>query len=388
MNTVFSNAKIILENEISEGKYLVVANGKIEGIYDEMPKSFDKVFDCEGKYLSPGFVDIHIHGGGGFDFNDATIEAFEGTCSLHLKHGTTALCPTVVACSNEELSATISCYEEFKGSEGAPRMLGLHLEGPYLALSQSGAIDPEYIKPPKREEYLKFLDSTSGIKRITAAPEVEGVLEFGDELKKRGIIGSIGHSDAEYDDVKAATKHGFSHVTHLYSAMSMVHRKKAYRKLGVVESTYLLDGLTAEIIADGCHLPIELIELIIKNKGTDKICLITDAMRGAGQPNGTKTILGSLDNGQEVLIEDNVAFMPDMSCFAGSCCTADRCIRTLYKNMALPIYEVVKMMTQNPCKVMGAENLGKIEKGYFADLVIFDEDINVSAVFIGGERRI
>ena len=386
MKTVFSNAKIILEDKILKGKYLVIDNDKIEGIYDDEPEGNDEKIDCEGKYLSPGFVDIHIHGGGGFDFNDATLEAFEGACALHLKHGTTALCPTMVACSEEELKKTISCYEEFKGSEKAPRLLGLHLEGPYLSPEQSGAIDPEYIKDPKKEEYLDFLNSTDSIKRITAAPEIEGVLEFGDELKKRGIIASIGHSDAEYSDVKTATEHGFSHVTHLYSAMSMVHRKKAYRKLGVVESTYLLDNLTAEIIADGCHLPIELIELIIKNKGTDKICLITDAMRGAGLPNGTKTILGSLTNGQEVLIEENVAFMPDMSCFAGSCCTADRCIKTLYKNMNIPLEQVVKMMTVNPCKVMSVNNLGKIEKGYFADLVIFDEDINVSGVFVGGKR--
>ena len=381
-----------MRDEIVENKYLVVENGMILGICDEMPKEYDAKYDLHGNYISPGFVDIHVHGGGGHDFNDATREAFVGVAKEHLKHGTTALTPTIVACASQELKECISCYEVLEAEETEkdsgrmlPHFLGLHLEGPYLSPAQSGAIDKAYIISPSREEYMTLLNSTDSIKRMTVAPELEGAMELGNELKKRGIVASIGHSDAEYAQVKEAVDSGYTHVTHLYSAMSMVHRKRAYRKLGVVESTYLLDELTAEIITDGCHLPIELIELIIRNKGTDKVCLITDAMRGAGMPNGTETILGSLKNGQRVLIEENVAFMPDMSCFAGSTCTTDRCVRTLYQNTDISLCEIVKMITYNPCRVLNiADKYGMIEKGYPADFVVFDEDICVQDVFING----
>lgn len=219
---------------------------------------------------------------------------------------------------------------------------------------------------------------------MTVAPELKGSKQLGDELKSREILASIGHSNANYKQVENAVKHGYTHITHLYSAMSSVHRENAYRKLGVVESAYLLNNLSVEIIADGCHLPIELIELIIKIKGTDKVCLVTDAMRGAGLPNGTETVLGSIKNGRKVIIKDNVAFMPDMSCFAGSCCTADRCIRTLYKTRKFPLYEIVKMMTLNPAKVLNiSDKYGTIKKGFPADLVVFDEDIYIKDVFIG-----
>ena len=384
MKTVYYGGKIVLEDKIEENKFLVTENGKILGIFDQVPQRYDVKYNLEGNYISSGFVDIHVHGGGGYDFNDATSEAFIGAAKEHLKHGSTAIMPTLVACSNSELKECISCYSDLnKETREMPRFLGLHLEGPYISLKQSGAIDPNYIKIPIYEEYFELLNSTNAIKRMTVAPELKGAMELGDELKKKGIVVSIGHSDAEYSQIKEALLHGFTHVTHLYSAMSMVHRKKAYRKLGVVESTYLLDDLTTEIITDGCHLPIELIELIIKIKGTDKICLITDAMRGAGMPNGTETVLGSLKNGKKVVIEEDVAFMPDMSCFAGSTCTADRCIRTLYKNTDIPLWEIVKMMTLNPCKVLNIDNeYGRIRQGYPADFVVFDEDIKIKHVLL------
>ncbi len=387
MKTVFYGGKIVLKDSILENHYLVCEDGIITDIAKKAPKNADKVIDLNGNYISAGFMDIHVHGGGGYDFNDASKEAIIGASKEHLKHGTTAIMPTVVACSTAELDKCINVYDSFTSDEILPNFLGLHLEGPYISPNQAGAIDPDYLKIPKREEYLKLLDSTDSIKRMTVAPELDGAMELGRELESRGILASVGHSDAEFEDVEKATKNGFKNVTHLYSAMSMVHRKNAYRKLGVLESAFLLDNLTVEIIADGCHLPIELINLIIKVKGTDNVCLITDAMRGAGMLNGTETVLGSLENGRKVIIKDDVAFMPDMSCFAGSVCTTDRCVRTLYKNTDLPLYEIVKMITYNPAKVLGVqEKYGNIEKGKVADLVVFDDDITVKDVYIGGKK--
>ena len=226
------------------------------------------------------------------------------------------------------------------------------------------------------------------IMRISVAVELEGALELGEELKKRGIIAAIGHSDATYAEVAKAVKAGYSFVTHLYSGMSALHRVGPYRVLGVVESAYLFDELGVEIISDGKHLPPELLRLIVKNKGIDNICLITDSMRGAGMPEGSRPKLGSLTNGQETLIRDGVAMMPDLKAFAGSVCTTDRCVRTMYKLAGVSLPDAVRMMTANPARVLGIDgSKGTIAKGMDADLVVFDEDINISSVYVGGEPR-
>ena len=196
-----------------------------------------------------------------------------------------------------------------------------------------------------------------------------------------GIIAAIGHSDATYAEVAKAVEAGYRFVTHLYSGMSALHRVGPYRVLGVVESAYLFDELGVEIISDGKHLPPELLRLIVKNKGIDNICLITDSMRGAGMPEGSRPKLGSLTNGQETLIRDGVAMMPDLKAFAGSVCTTDRCVRTMYKLAGVSLPDAVRMMTANPARVLGIDgSKGTIAKGMDADLVVFDEDINISSV--------
>ena len=385
MRTVFCGGKIVLSDKILENMYLITEDSKILGITDTVSAEYDIKYDLNGKYISPGFVDIHVHGGGGYDFNDGTVEAFCGASKLHLKHGTTSIMPTLVACSDEELKNSFKAYESVLNSiDNLPNFLGLHLEGPYISPKQSGAIDPKYIRVPEKNYYLDILNSCNGISRFTVAPEIPGALEFGDEIKRRGIMASIGHTDAEYADMEKAVAHGYSHITHFYSAMSTIHRKNAYRKLGAIESAYLFDSLSVEIIADGRHLPPELIKLIIKHKGVDNICLITDAIRGAGFPNGTETVLGCLTNGQKVIIENDVAFVMDKSCFAGSVSTADRCIRTLYKDVGVTLNNAVKMMSYNPCRICGIQNKGMIAQGFDADLVVFDENINISMVFVGG----
>ena len=389
MKTVFTNGRIILTDRILDGYSVIVEDGVISDV-TKGNTAADKVVDLGGRYLAPGFIDMHTHGAGGHDFMDGTEEAIKGACMTHLSHGTTSIVPTTLTCLNSELFNFFEVYRKVKADwhEG-PNLLGIHLEGPFFNAAQAGAQDPKFLQLPTRENFMPILEAGGAdIMRISVAVELEGALELGRELKKRGIIAAIGHSNATYAEVAKAVEAGYSFVTHLYSGMSALHRVGPYRVLGVVESAYLFDELGVEIISDGKHLPPELLRLIVKNKGIDNICLITDSMRGAGMPEGSRPKLGSLTNGQETLIRDGVAMMPDLKAFAGSVCTTDRCVRTMYKLAGVSLPDAVRMMTANPARVLGINgSKGTIAKGMDADLVVFDEDINISSVYVGGEPR-
>ena len=389
---LFYHANIVLPDRIIAGS-VTADDGKISGIYSGIPdekvtRQYELV-DCGGQYLAPGFIDINTHGAGGHDFMDGSEEALIGACKEHLKHGTTSICPTTLTGTNEELFRFFAIYRKVKAEwKDGPNFLGIHLEGPFFSPAQAGAQDPAYLQLPKPENYLPILDAGGeDIVRMSVAVELDGAMQLGDELARRGILAAIGHSDANYDQVREALGHGYSHVTHLYSGMSSLHRVGPYRVLGVVESSYAFDELSVEIIADGKHLPAELLKLIVKCKDNDKICLITDSMRGAGLPEGQHAKLGSLANGQDAIIRDGVAMMPNFKAFAGSVCTTDRCVRTMHQQAGLSIEKAVKMMTLNPARLIGVDNRkGSIEKAKAADFVLFDEDVRVSAVYIGGRK--
>ncbi|MDD4188797.1 MAG: amidohydrolase family protein, partial [Eubacteriales bacterium] len=296
-----------------------------------------------------------------------------------------SVCPTTLASGIDELKGTFETFRRAKkmNKDGA-RFLGMHLEGPYFALSQKGAQDPRFIKNPEPEEYKKILEWTGDIIRWSAAPELEGALEFAEYLRAKGILPSIAHTDATYEQVLKAFDSGFTHITHFYNATSGVRKINAYRYAGVIESGYLIDDMTVEVIADGCHLPGSLLKLVYKIKGSEKTALVTDSMRAAGMPEG-ESILGSLKEGQRVLVEDGVAKMPDRTSFAGSVATTDRLVRTMVRQAGVPLTEAVKMMTQTPAKIIGAsERIGSLSKGYNADLVVFDKDINIKTVILDG----
>ena len=382
-------AVLVLPEGLQRGS-LLIENGRIAAISPENGH-FDAEtgYDAGGRYVSPGFIDLHVHGGGGYDFMDGTVEAALGAARTHLAHGTTLLLPTTVACADEELERVFAALRAARTAPGPkPDLYGIHLEGPYLAPEQKGAIDPRYLKLPEPAHVERLLAlGGADIKRITLACELPGALELCDRMGEAGVLLSIGHSDAEYAAVCAAVAHGCSLVTHLYRAMSTLRRRGAYRYLGLVESAYLIDALSVEIIADGKHLPPELLRLILKEKDNDAISLITDAMRGAGQPDGTIARLGSLARGQDAIVRDGVAFVMDGSCFAGSVCTADRCVRTIWRQTDVPLHRAVAMMTQNPARVLGLDGRkGALRPGFDADLCVFGEDVAIEDVFVAGCR--
>jgi N-acetylglucosamine-6-phosphate deacetylase len=383
------NGKIITPSLIIEsGTVVVNEDGIIEAVASGniiVEDAFE--IDAAQQYISPGFIDIHVHGGGGHDFMDGTDVAFLKIAEMHLQYGTTAMVPTTLTSDTESLWNTLIQYEiaNAKNTKGAS-FLGMHIEGPYFAMSQRGAQMPEYIRDPNPDEYKTYINRfKTVIKRWSAAPELKGAINFGRYLQEAGIIASVAHTDAIYEDVVLASKNGYSLFTHLYSAMSGVTRKNGYRYAGVIESAFLLDEMDVEIIADGIHLPAPLLQLIYKIKGPDRISLITDAMRGAGMPEG-ESVLGNKDNGLKVLIEDGVAKLLDRTAFAGSVATTNRLVRTMIQMADIPLIDAIKMMSTTPARIMGVHaTKGSLEVGKHADIVLFNEQIEIDKTIIKGE---
>ena len=377
MKTLLTNARIVTDGTILDESEVLVADGKILAVGDLRQCATDEIIDLQGNYLAPGFIDLHCHGGDGYEFIDATEEAFLTACAIHAAHGTRVLYPTISATDFDTMYRVLETAE--KVIPQCPLEIpGIHLEGPYLSLEMSGGQDPAYIKAPETAEYERLLNRFGHlIARWTYAPERDDG-SFLNALNRWGITPAIGHSAARYEHILPTYENGCRLVTHLYSCTSTITRSGGFRRLGVIESTYLLDGMYAEAIADGCHLPADLLKLIIKLKGTDRVCLITDAIRFAGV-DATTPLLGGTQS-MPYIIEDGVAKLADRSAFAGSIATTDALLqRSVQAGIALP--DVVKMMTQTPAEVMGLAVKGRIAPGYDAQFTVFDSNLHICQEF-------
>ncbi len=380
MITKIKSDKIITPCGLFDG-YVYFENGKISSVTaDDIPA--DKEYDRTSYYVSPGFIDLHTHGGAGHEFFGESTDIVEG-CNYHLSHGTTTILPTISAAPLEIMQKSVDSFIKAKNNPNLKsNALGLHFEGPYLSKAQCGAQNTDFITPPIKSEYEPLVKRAGGfIKRWTYAPENDKNGEFCRFITEHGILASAGHTDAIYDDMLLAEQNGCKLITHLYSCTSTITRNKGFRRLGVIESAYLSDDLYTEIIADGKHLPAELIKLIVKIKGTDKVSLCTDSLALAGTGLKKGTTLNT-----EFIIEDGVCKLADRSAFAGSIATADRLVKVVYKDVGLSIVEAVKMITDVPAKIMGL-NKGRLEKGKDADIVVFDDDISIKDVFVMGNKQ-
>ena len=372
------NARAVLDSTV-ENANIYVDGGKIVAVTPaDLPA--DEIYDARGRYVAPGFVDTHVHGAGGVEFMGSP-EDYRKAATLHLAHGTTTILPTTMAASYEALQSAIDSYKAVRPEAGKtlPWMPGMHLEGPYFSLKQAGAQPPEFIYPPRPAEYRELIErAEGGILKWSFAPELPGCEEFCDTLVANGIFPCIGHTDGTLDDVMRAYKHGARCMTHFYSAMSTITRRSGFRVLGVIESGYLLDDMWIEIIADGCHLPEPLLQMILKMKNNTRIMAITDAVAESLLPEGTP--LPRPDR----IIEDGVAKMADRTCFAGSICSTDRIVRTLVNYGKLDLPAAVRMITKNPAEFLGLRGKGSLLAGYDADLAFFGDDIVVDTVMLGG----
>jgi N-acetylglucosamine-6-phosphate deacetylase len=385
MRTLLREVNLVQDNQITPCN-IIIKDNLIEGIGAyEADIEADLIIEGQNNYLSHGFIDIHTHGGGGYDFMDGTPESFLGAAMIHAKHGTTAMVPTTLASTKEELVRSLQVFETAKKKSVGAKLVGFHIEGPYLSIAQCGAQDIKYIRNPKFEEYSEIVAASDHILRWTIAPELEGTLELGEYLQRQGILPSIGHSNATYEEVLKAIASGYNHLTHFYSCMSTITRKDGYRIAGIIESGFLCKELSIEIIADGSHVPAPLLQMVYRFIGPDRIALVTDSMRGAGMPEG-ESILGSLANGQKVIIEDGVAKMPDKKAFGGSVATTDRLVRNMMQLAGASLQDAIKMMTVTPAKIIGKSNeLGVVLPGRSADLLLFNQDIDILMTMVDGK---
>lgn len=380
------NGKIITPFRIIHGAVVIAGNKIAEVKEGDIDVPGAVAIDAHGQYISPGFIDIHVHGGGGHDFMDGSVEAFLKIAETHAKYGTTSMLPTTLTAEKEELFKTLDLYRAANElNVSGAQFLGIHLEGPYFAMNQRGAQDPRYIRNPDPAEYREILLRSPDIRRWSAAPELPGAIEFAHYVHSKGILVALAHTDAIYEEALIGFENGFTLATHFYSLMNGVTRKNAFRYAGTVECAYQLDEMDVEIIADGIHLPPSLLKLIYKLKGTDRIALITDSMRAAGMPPG-ESILGSLHDGLKVIVEDGVAKLPDRTSFAGSVATTDRLVRNMVNMAGVPLTDAVRMITTTPARILGIEShKGSLIMGKDADIVLFDENIQIQMTIVQGK---
>lgn len=384
MRTVIRNARIVTANEVLDNLEISILDGKIERIAERIATA-DSVIDAEGCWLVPGFIDLHCHGGDGFEFMDADVSEIGKIEKFHLSHGTTTLYATTLSSDVTELNGALMRLGEYLENNPSGAIEGVHLEGPWLNPEQCGAQNPEYIRSYRVGDLTALATKFAFIKRVSAAPEIEGGYDIAEEARSLGIIASVAHTSADFRNIERAISHGYTLITHLYSGMRGVWRENSYRIAGAVEGALHFDELCVELIADGCHLPDELLRFAYKIKGSDNIALVTDAIRASGLPDGTKTRIGSIKSGLEVMVEDGVAKLVTGDSFAGSAATFDRLYRIMARATGAGMVELSRMASTTPARVMGLSDRGRIAVGLRADLIMMDSELKMKRVFLKGE---
>lgn len=365
----FKNAHIVLEDgSIIKGD-LLIENGRIKKIGKVDEEGLIELDD--DKIIIPGFIDEHIHGAAGSDAMDGTKEDLAKIAGALASEGTTAFCATTMTQSMENIDKALSAVKDYMcdNPESGARILGVHLEGPFISVKHVGAQPIEFVAKPLVETFKHYEEvSGNNIKLITMAVEVEGALELVKYLKSRNIVASIGHTDATYEDCKKAVEAGASNITHTYNAQKGLH----HREVGTVGAAMLFDELNCEAICDGIHLSAPAIKLLWKNKPHDKFTLITDAMRAKHMPDG-KSELG----GQVVIVKNGEARLENGT-LAGSVLKMNVAVKNVMKFLDLPLSDVVRYASENPARNLGVfDEMGSIKVGKLANLVVVDKDVNV-----------
>lgn len=398
MNTLLRNARVLLPDRM-ETLDVLLEGGRIAALGPSLEASgATESLDQEGRYLAPGFLDLHVHGGAGYDFMDGTEKAFRETCRAHLRHGTTSLLPTTTVARHDQhlaflevcrntLNDDLATEVGVAGIGDQARNLGAHFYGPYFNVDARGCHPGATARVPDPAEYAAYL-AFGCIRRATVAPELPGAEGFVRACRERGIGCNAGHTYATFDQMAAAREWGVSHVDHLFCAMSdraRLRQSQTYpMRGGVLEATLVFDGLTTEVIADGKHLAPELLLLAHKIKGPDRLALVTDANRALDMPDG-EYIFGPLDGGEPILRRDGVGLMPDGKALASGVVGMLEQVRTFHRLTGVPLPEVVRMASLAPARIAGVErHLGSIAPGKIADLLVLDLDLHLERVILGG----
>ena len=368
------NGRILTPQGWLEGGSVIVEDGKIAEVSNN---SFviegAEVIDAKGCDIVPGGIEMHVHGGGGRDFMEGDEEAFRVAIDAHMQYGTTSIFPTLSSSTVPMIEKACETCTKLMAEPDSP-VLGLHLEGPYFNPKQAGAQIPEWIKAPVKEEYEYLLEKWPCLKRWDEAPELEGSHEFIKCCCKHGVLPSIGHTRAKYEEVAAANELGMTHATHFYNAMPVVYKNREFKETGTVESIFALENMTVEMIADGIHVPPVMLRMIYQIKGVERTALITDALACAASKDDT-----AFD--PRVVLEDGVCKLADRSALAGSIATMDRLVRTCVQQAGIPMEDACRMISETPAKIMGVyDRKGSLEKGKDADIIFFDKDQELTFV--------
>lgn len=379
MLTQLINARILTPQGWLKDGSVLIRDGKILEVTNcDLAVIGANLIDVKGMYVLPGGVEIHAHGGGGRDFMECTEDAFRAAVNTHMKYGTTSIFPTLSSSTVPMIVQAAETCTKLMEEKDSP-ILGLHLEGHYLNMAMAGGQIPENIKNPDPNEYIPIVETWSCIKRWDAAPELPGAMQFGKYITAKGMLASVAHTQAEFEDIRTAYEAGYTHATHFYNAMPGFHKRREYKYEGTVESIYLLDDMTVEVVADGIHIPPTILRLVYKIKGVERTCLITDALACAASDSQE-----AFD--PRVIIEDGVCKLADHSALAGSVATMDRLIRTVVQKAEIPLADAVRMASETPAKIMGVyDRKGSLQKGKDADIIVMDENLNIRAVWAMGK---
>lgn len=403
--TLVRNGRVITPVRSIEDGAVLIEGGSIVAVGrgEELNAPDDaQIIDARGAYIAPGFIETHVHGGGGGDVMSGNVEEIVTCAATCARGGVTSFLPTTLTAPIDVIDRVLDACEEAAATpyEGA-EIVGVHIEGPYLNKGKIGAQNPAYAKDPDLEEFIPVLDRHHIIRRVSAACELPGALELGQELRRRGIIASIAHTEATFHDVLRAVENGYTHATHMFNSMSRAEKRGAYRIPGAVEAVLTLDEITAELIADGHHIAPTMLKMVTKAKGLHQVCLTTDAMKAAGLGPGEYELFGL-----DVVVEDSmapefeqpprpgnyVAKLTNRTSFASSVATMDQVVRTMVELVGLSVADAVNLATAVPARIHGlSRSRGMLAPGMAANVVLFDDNIEIQATMVQGRvvyRRI
>jgi N-acetylglucosamine-6-phosphate deacetylase len=377
------NGRIVLPNQVIEGKVVIVDGEMIAGIadVDELGDDVARV-DVNGRFITPGLIDIHTHGALGHTFNEPTAEAFDIITAENARRGVTSLLATTATAPIPDLVACLEFTRQWMAeTHNGTQVLGVHVEGPYFNVAQAGAQDPANVRNPNDGTVDQLLAHHDVIRQFTYAPELPGAIELTRRLVELGIVPAAGHSSAKETEVAAVIEAGLHHIIHIWSAQSTTVREGPWRKPGLLEVSLVYDNLTVEMITDNKHLPPTLMKLAYKCIGPDRLCIISDATSGAGLPDGSRFRMGEL----AYEVHDGVGMMLDRSSFAGSSTLLNEMIPVLTEHVGVPLPEALRMASLTPARVLGmADRKGSLEAGKDADIAIFNDDFSAWRVLING----
>jgi len=378
---IFTNARLIFADGIRDGLEVVVEEGKIAAICERsLAHRKHEIIDLNGNYLAPGFIDLHVHGALGRDTMEASAEAFRSICDFHASGGTTSLLLTTATAPLNEILKVLQAVRDFRSA--ITPIVGVHVEGPFISKAKAGAQRVEFIQDPSPVAVRQLLEYADVLKRVTIAPELPGALEAIELFHAHGISVSGGHSDVWDEDARVAFDRGMRSVTHTFNCMSSARRRGVYRVAGLLEFALSEPDISCELIADGHHVSPTLMKMLYRAKGPQGICLVTDATAGAGLPEGSQFALF----GQDCIVENGVCLLADHSALAGSAARMIDLVRSMVREVKVPLNEAIAMATENPARAIGLETKGRLAVGADADLVVLSPHIEAVRTFAAGRR--